>query len=117
VEVRATFAPDPLRVGPVRWTVTVINQTGHDLPLTFPTGKRADVSLERGGEAVYQWGRGMMFTQLVSHITVPAGGRRSFTLDEPGLDVDPGDYTLTVVLDATGHPELRWTTRVTVGAR
>jgi hypothetical protein len=115
--VQVAYAPTPLRVGPVTWTVTVTNRTGHGLALTFPSGKRADVSLEKGGKAVYQWGRGMLFTQLVTHLTIAAGGRRAFTLDEPGLEVDPGDYTLVVVLAVAGHPELRSRTPVTVRGR
>jgi hypothetical protein len=113
-DVRVTFTPDPLVVGPVTWTVTLTNDTGNDVQLTFPNGKRADVTLVRAGEAVYQWSRGMVFTQMVEHVTVPAGGNKAFTLEEAGLDVDPGEYTLTATVAASNVKDLKVTRQVTV---
>ena len=111
--VRVSF-DEPLRVGPVTWSVVVTNDTDDDLELTFATGQRADVSLVRGDEVVYQWSRGQLFTQVVGSLRIPAGGRRTFTLDEPGIDVDPGVYTLTAVVSASNRTDLRHTREVTV---
>jgi hypothetical protein len=105
---------EPLRVGEVTWKVVVTNDTSEDVRLTFPTGQRADVSLRRGDEVVYEWSRGVMFTQSVGHVRIPAGGRRTFTLDEPGLDVDAGSYTLTAIVTASNRRDLRDTREVTV---
>ena len=113
VGVRVTF-DEPLRVGPVVWTVVVTNDTSDDLELTFPTGQRAHVTLSQGGEVVYQWSRAQLFTQMIDHVRIPAGGKRQFTLDEPGLDVDPGRYTMTAVVSASNRPDLRHTRTVTV---
>ncbi|MCU1486209.1 MAG: hypothetical protein JWN67_2955 [Actinomycetia bacterium] len=113
-DAQVTFSPDPLQVGPVTWTVTVTNDTSDDLKLTFGTGQRADVTLSRGGQAAYQWSRGMLFTQMVEDVTVPAGGNKAFTLDEPGLDVDPGEYTLTARVTASNRTYLKVTRQVTV---
>ena len=116
-DVRVTFSPEPLRVGPVKWTVAVTNDTTHDLLLTFPSGKRVDVTLSKGGDVAYQWSRGILFTQEVGHVTVAAGDNKAFVLDEAGLEIDPGTYTLTATVDAAGHPELRTSTQVTVKGR
>ncbi|MCU1374554.1 MAG: Intracellular proteinase inhibitor [Actinomycetia bacterium] len=116
-DAQVTFSPDPLQVGPVTWKVTVTNDTGNGLKLSFTTGQRADVTLTRGGEAVYQWSRGMMFTQSMQDVTVPAGGNTGFTLDEPGLDVDPGEYTLTARVTASNRKDLKVTRQVTVHGR
>lgn len=86
---------DPLRVGPVTWEVTVTNGTDDPVDLEFTSGQRADVTLTRDGEEVYRWSRGLMFTQDLATVTVPEGGAETFPLEEPGLDVDPGDYRLT----------------------
>jgi hypothetical protein len=112
-----TYRPDPLAVGPVTWTLTIENLTSKDLKLTFPTGQRGDVTLTKDGEAAYQWSRGQMFTQVVSEVEVEAGLNKAFTLDEPGLDVDPGEYTVTATLASPDHPELEVTRQVTVTGR
>lgn len=112
-----TFTPDPLAVGPVTWTLTVTNDSTDDLHLTFTSGKRADVTLTKGGETTYQWSRGQLFTQAISELTIEAGKNHAFTLDEPGLDVDPGDYTLTAWVTAKGAEDLKVTRQVTVRGR
>ena len=113
VDTRVTFK-EPLRVGPVTWKITVTNDTTHALKLTFPTGQRADVTLSQNGETIYQWSRGQLFTQMVGHLTIPAGGEHVFTLDEPGIDVDPGMYSLTAVVVASNRHDLRDQREVTV---
>ena len=112
-DAHVTFK-EPLRVGPVTWRITVTNDTSHALDLTFPTGQRADVTLSRNGHTIYKWSRGQMFTQMVGHLRIPAGGNHAFTLDEPGLDVDPGEYTLTAVVVASNRHDLRDQREVTV---
>ena len=113
-DLSVTFTPDPLAVGPVTWTLTIENLTSSSLKLTFPTGKRGDVTLTKDGETAYQWSRGQLFTQELSEVTVEAGLNKAFTLDEPGLDVDPGEYTLTATLASPDHKELTVTRQVTV---
>jgi hypothetical protein len=55
-----------------------------------------------------------MFTQMVGHLRIPARGNHAFTLDEPGLDVDPGAYTLTAVVVASNRHDLRDQREVTI---
>ena len=112
-DAHVTFK-EPLRVGPVTWTITVTNDTTKALELTFPTGLRAEVTLSQNGERIYRWSDGQMFTQMVGHLRIPAGGDHAFTLDEPGLDVDPGTYTLTAVVVASNRHDLRDQREVTV---
>jgi len=115
VDVQVTFAPDPLRAGAaVTFTVTVTNGTSTPLALTFPTGQRADVTLSKGGTVVYQWSRGLMFTQMVGHVEVPAGGQESFALESRGFDVPAGTYRLHAVVTASNHMDLGVTREVTV---
>ena len=112
-DARVTFK-EPLRVGPVTWTITVTNDTTHALKLTFPTGQRADVTLSQNGKTIYQWSRGQLFSQMVGHLTIPAGGNHVFTLEEPGIDVEPGTYTLAAVVVASNRHDLRDQREVTV---
>jgi hypothetical protein len=116
-DLSVTFTPDPLTVGPVTWTLPIENLSDSAVKLTFPTGQRGDVTLTKDGETAYQWSRGQLFTQVVGEVTVDAGLNKAFTLDEPGLDVDPGEYTLTATLASPDHEELKVTRQVTVNGR
>lgn len=108
--------PDPLRVGPLAWTVTVANDTAEPVVLHFPSSQRADVALTRNGEEVYRWSRGLMFAQVLGTERLAAGEKRELRLDEPGLDVDPGEYTLSASIAAKGRPDLDVTRTVKVEA-
>jgi hypothetical protein len=116
-DLSLTYTPDPLAVGPVTWTLTIENLTSKSLQLTFPTGQRGDVTLTKDGQTAYQWSRGQVFTQEVGEVTVGAGLNKAFTLDEPGLDVDPGEYTVTATLASPDHQELKVSRQVTVEGR
>ena len=112
-DARITYTPDPLKPGPVTWTITVTNDSDRDLKLTFPSGQRADVTLRREGAVVYQWSRGQLFTQVVGHETIPSGGNTAYTLAGE-LDVAPGAYDLTATVTCTGTEPLTVTRTVTV---
>jgi hypothetical protein len=112
-DARVTYAPDPLRPGPVTWTVTITNDSDDDLELTFPSGQRAEVTLRREGGVVYQWSRGKLFTQVVGHETVKSGGNTAYTL-EGELDVEPGEYELTAMVTTTNAKAWTVTRTVTV---
>jgi len=112
---QVTFVPDPLRTGAaVTFTVTVANGTSTALDLTFPTGQRADVTLAKGDTVLYQWSRGLLFTQMVGHVRVPAGGHEAFTLESRSFDVPAGTYRLHAVVTASNHMDLGITREVTV---
>ncbi|HMC71616.1 MAG TPA: BsuPI-related putative proteinase inhibitor [Mycobacteriales bacterium] len=112
-DAAVTFTPDPLRPGPVTWTVTVTNDTSSILHLTFPTGQHADVTLSQNGNVVYQWSRGIAFTQIVSDEDVKPGGSAAYTL-EGRLDIAPGTYQLHAVVNASNHMDLGVSRDVTV---
>jgi hypothetical protein len=114
-DAQVTFTPDPLRTGaPVTFTVTVTNDTTKALDLTFSTGQRADVTLSQNGTVVYQWSRGTMFTQMVGHEHVDAGGNHAFTLEARTFDVPAGTYSLHAVVTSSDHMDLGVTRDVTV---
>jgi intracellular proteinase inhibitor BsuPI len=113
-DAQVTFTPDPLRTGSVTFTVTVTNDTTKALELDFPNGQRADVTLSKDGAVVYQWSRGIMFTQSVGTDVVPAGGNKAFTLEAPAFDVPAGTYSLHAVVTASNHTDLGVTRQVTV---
>ena len=72
--------------------------------LSFATGQRGDVVLvDDAGDEVYRWSDGMMFTQAVSELTVPAGEDVTLNL-EGSLDVDPGDYVAEATVVAAPAP-------------
>ena len=105
---------EPLVVGPVRWKVVVTNDTTRAVDLTFPTGQRAEVTLSQNGHTIYQWSHGQMFTQVVGHVRIAAGKKTIFSLDEPGVDVDPGTYTLTAWVTCSNRHDLRDQREVTI---
>ena len=96
------FEPDPLVAGQaVTWSLTVRNDGGEAVVLTFPSGKRGDVTLEgEGGEEVYRWSEGRFFTEAVSRAEVAADQEVVYRLEEPSLSLEPGDYDLTAMLAA-----------------
>jgi hypothetical protein len=94
---------EPLVSGrPVTWQVTVVVE-GEALPVTFPSGQSADVRLLDGSREVYRWSAALSFTQAIREVTLQPG-RTTFTLDEPELDVPPGEYDLVAELAARPAP-------------
>jgi hypothetical protein len=112
-EVAVTF-DEPLRPGPVTWTITLTS--GEDLELSFADAQRADVALTRDGDEVYRWGRSQMFAQELGEEPVAAGEELTFELDDV-LEVDPGEYELEASITATDRDDLVTTRRVTVEPR
>jgi hypothetical protein len=114
VDVSVAIAPDPLVLGPVTFTVTVTNDTGTPLDLTFTSGQRAEVSLVGAdGETAYTWSAARMFSQEISELSIPAGEREDFVLEEEALEVEPGEYTLRATV-VTADRDLTASRAVTV---
>jgi hypothetical protein len=114
VDVSVATAPDPLVLGPVTFTVTVTNDTGTPLELTFTSGQRAEVSLVGAdGETAYTWSAARMFSQEISELRIPAGEREDFVLEEEALEVEPGQYTLRATV-VTADRDLTASREVTV---
>ena len=100
------FDPDPPQAGkPVSWSLTVRNEGGEEVTLTFPSGKRGDVVLEgERDEEVYRWSEGRFFTEAVSRERLRPDQEVVYRLEEPSLSLEPGDYDLVATLAA--EPEL-----------
>jgi hypothetical protein len=94
----AVDVAEPLRPGPVTWEVTL--SAAEALELSFPDAQRAEVSLSRGGEVVYQWSRSQMFSQELGEESLGAGDQLTFELEDV-LEVDPGEYELEASITAT----------------
>ena len=80
--VGVTFAPDKLiyRVG-TKLTVsyTVTNLGAEALDLVFPSAQQIDWTItDAQGNLLYRWSEGKAFAQVVTHLTVPAGGTQTF---------------------------------------
>jgi hypothetical protein len=98
----ARFEPDPLVAGkPVTWSLTVRNDSGEAVTLTFPSGKQGDVVLEDDRNAeVYRWSGGRFFTEAVIRKQLRPDQEVVYRLEEPSLSVEPGDYHLVATLAA-----------------
>ena len=98
---------EPLRTGePVTWRLVVTNPTDVDEVLTFSTGQQGEVALRAAdGTEAYRWSEGMMFSQAVVEVPLPAGDEVTFSLTGP-LEVEPGGYVLeaSVVSDPAPEP-------------
>jgi hypothetical protein len=96
------FEPDPPVAGePVTWSLTVRNDGGETVILTFPSGKRGDVVLEgERDEEVYRWSEGRFFTEAVTKEQLRPDQEAVYRLEEPSLSVEPGDYDLVATLAA-----------------
>ncbi|MEX2658413.1 MAG: BsuPI-related putative proteinase inhibitor [Acidimicrobiales bacterium] len=102
----AVDVPDPLVSGQqVTWRLTVTNGSGTDVTLTFTSGQQGDVVLRGGdGAEAYRWSDGMMFSQALADVVVPAGGEVTFELAGE-LGVAPGDYDLEASVPSAPAPE------------
>lgn len=106
IALSVAFEPDPPVAGePVTWSLTVRNDGGEAVILTFPSGKRGDVLLEGAGdEEVYRWSEGRFFTEAVTRHELSPDQEVVYRLEEPSLSVEPGDYDLVATLAA--EPEV-----------
>lgn len=88
--------------GDVEFTFTVTNTGPNPVELSFRSGKRADVAVtDAGGEEVWRWSQGRMFTQAISTVELTPGETldRSFTWSDPPA----GDYEAEGTLAATNQ--------------
>lgn len=102
--VEVTAAPDPPVAGEsVVWSFGVTNTSEEPMTLTFSSGQRADVVLADGGEEVYRWSEGQVFTQAIEDVTIEAGETVTFDL-ESTLEIGPGTYELIATLTSDPAP-------------
>ena len=107
--VGVTFTTDKLiyRVG-TKLTVsyTITNLGAEALDLVFPSAQQIDWTVtDAQGNLLYRWSDGKAFAQVVTHVTVPAGGTQTFggSWDIP-RDLKPNGFYIhfTVMSDTLG---------------
>lgn len=87
--------------------LTLQNNSTQPLTYSFGSSQLFDILIiDANGRVVSRWSRGRMFAQVMSTITIPAGGRQRFggqvqlTYDDGQL-LAPGGYTLKIELSST----------------
>ena len=83
----------------VGFAFTVENAGDEDRELQFSDSQTFDVVVEEDGEAVWRYSEGMMFAQMLSTETLPAGDSETFEAEWE--DPAPGDYEARATLEAT----------------
>lgn len=109
---------------PIKITITAKNATKSAVKLTFPSGQRYDIAIQRGSDPkspkLWQWSHGQMFIQMVSSVALPPGKTLTFTENyRPGQErapvLTPGTYQITGTLTTMGnHTHPFGATRITV---
>ena len=96
--------------GEVKFRFTVLNAGDSQAELQFQSGKVADVAVFDGGEEIWRWSDGRMFTQALQSWTLGPGEStdQQFTWEDP----PSGTYTARATLEAGRNIEA--TTSVTV---
>ncbi len=94
----STVHPKPGQ--PIALSFVVANKTNKPVAYNFPTGQKFDITAtDTKGAVVWAWSKGQVFTQNISRLSIPAGGREAFAAvwngrTNAGRPVPPGDYTL-----------------------
>lgn len=95
----------PLRSGrAITWKLDVENGGPDEVTLAFRSGKDGDVSLVQGGREAYRWSGDKYFSQAMRQERLAAGEKKTFTLEEPTLTAEPGEYELVAGLDSEPAP-------------
>jgi len=101
VRVRFAVASEPLaKSGTVWWLFDIANLTSASLDLVFATGQRGEVVLRTGGQEVYRWSKGKLFTQAVQVVSLNPGDLFSIVLNDI-YALGAGDYELEAQVSAT----------------
>jgi hypothetical protein len=91
----------------IEFSFSVTNTSTEQLKLTFSSGYRGDVVVERDGETVWRWSDGRMFTQAIQHARLAPGETltESFVWSSPS----PGQYEARATLEADTEASARTT--------
>jgi hypothetical protein len=97
---------------PIKMTLTVKNTRKDPVTLHFASGQKYDIEIRQGkgrnGAKVWQWSRGMMFTQMVTAVTLAPGKKQTYTETyKPGdarmPPLTPGTYTVIAIVTTMGR--------------
>ncbi|MDZ7673612.1 MAG: BsuPI-related putative proteinase inhibitor [Acidimicrobiales bacterium] len=91
--------------GPHVWQLELTNVADDAVTVTFRTGQRGDVVLQREDETVHRWSDGRFFTQEVTEQTLQPGEVLPIELEDDLSGVEPGFYDATVTADVVDAPE------------
>jgi hypothetical protein len=101
VTLTFTVRPAHVELGrTVRFTLRVTNIAGQATELTFPSSKQYDFWVTRGGDEVWRWSEGRLFTQAVEKRTIDPQG--AIVLTEPWTAEPAGTYRVHGQLHADG---------------
>lgn len=86
---------------PAAFTLTV-QASGQAVPVTFNSGQKYDIVIEKNGTAVWRWSAGKMFTMAIVHQTIDPSSPAQFQIQWDGKDAGgrplaPGTYTVRAV--------------------
>lgn len=100
-----SWEPDALVAGEaVTWQLTLVNERGEPVTVSFRSAKEGDVVLLDEGSEVYRWSDDRAFAQVIREERLEPDGRLEAELLEEGLDVEPGAYTLRARIEADPAP-------------
>ncbi|MBI4576816.1 MAG: hypothetical protein HY722_11185 [Planctomycetes bacterium] len=89
--------------------IELLNRTASDQTLVFPTGQTFELVATSGGQVAWRYSAGRAFPQVITRITVPAGGRHELSgswpmVDARGLPMAAGDYDVEASLVHVAGP-------------
>jgi hypothetical protein len=111
LQLRLTSDRSAYKAGdPVMLTLTVTNPGATPVTLQFPSAQQYDFEVRRGGQAIWRWSAGRMFTQALTSLTIGPGEKRVFTQtwnqrDDNGQAVAAGSYEAVGTLTTMDRPQ------------
>ena len=104
IDMMPTIDPEPKEAPAVNVYMTLTNSTGYPVTYTFPSSQTFDIFLkDLNGNTQTSWSIDKSFLQVITTLTIPAGGSQMFggslkLGDTSGQAINPGDYTLSIRL-------------------
>lgn len=114
-DITVTLAARPRVAGAgdtVGLTLTVSNSSGEPRTFEVTSAQAFDFVAQSGGDEIWRWSSGMSFAQVLTPLTIEAGGSEVYRAAWETEGVEPGDYTVTGTF--AGLPELKPTTALTI---
>ena len=109
--LKPTLSVRPIETG-YEFVLTIENLGKAAEELSFSSGQRAEFTAQKGGDIVWQWSEGRMFTMALSTDQIDPGECRSYT--GAWEDPAPGKYVIAGRLEATTH-DVKATIGLTIG--
>ncbi|MBV9851592.1 MAG: hypothetical protein JO250_18135 [Armatimonadetes bacterium] len=97
---------------PVRFTFTIANPTSKTVNYDFATSQQFDITVsDAANTQVWDWAQGKMFAQMITHVGLRPGQKKSFTAvwngrDAQGHPIAPGVYNATARMTSSNRPAI-----------